>query len=84
MGWTLLALWATAPLVVWAANRSWAVHPLPLSAADSEWLHGVARDTWRLFERTVDAPDHHLPPDNLQSAPYEMVAHRTSPTNIGL
>lgn len=84
LGWTLLALWATAPLVVWAANRSWAVHPLPLSAADSEWLHGVARDTWRLFERTVDAPDHHLPPDNLQSAPYEMVAHRTSPTNIGL
>ncbi|WP_245644848.1 GH36-type glycosyl hydrolase domain-containing protein [Hydrogenophaga flava] len=84
LGWTLLALWATAPLVVWAANRSWAVHPLPLSAADREWLHGVARDTWRLFERTVDAPDHHLPPDNLQSAPYEMVAHRTSPTNIGL
>lgn len=84
LGWTLLALWAAAPLGVWAANRPWAVHPPPLSTTDSEWLHGVARDTWRLFERTVDAPDHHLPPDNLQSAPYEMVAHRTSPTNIGL
>ena len=47
-------------------------------------MHGVARDTWRLFERCVDASSHHLPPDNLQTAPYEMVAHRTSPTNIGL
>src|ERR1019366_457740 len=25
-----------------------------------------------------------LPPDNLQTAPHDMVAHRTSPTNIGL
>ena len=30
------------------------------------------------------AEDHHLPPDNLQTAPHDMVAHRTSPTNIGL
>ena len=28
--------------------------------------------------------DNHLPPDNLQTAPHDMVAHRTSPTNIGL
>lgn len=84
LGWSLLALWAAAPLAVWAANRPWAMHPPPLSPTDSEWLHGLARDTWRLFERTVDGPNHHLPPDNLQSAPYEMVAHRTSPTNIGL
>ncbi len=43
-----------------------------------------ARDTWRLFERIVGADDHHLPPDNLQVVPSDMVAHRTSPTNIGL
>lgn len=84
LAWALVALWGAAPLAVWAANRPWAVHPRPLPAADRTWLHGVARDTWRLFERSVDAANHHLPPDNLQSAPYEMVAHRTSPTNIGL
>lgn len=84
LGWIVLALWGTAPLAVWAANRSWTVDPPALPDADHDWLHGVARDTWRLFERCVDAANHHLPPDNLQSAPYETLAHRTSPTNIGL
>ncbi len=81
----LLALWALSPLLVWLANRvpSGLGNPT-LSAQDQDLLHGVARDTWRLFERCVDAPNHHLPPDNLQTAPYETVAHRTSPTNIGL
>ncbi len=81
----LLGLWALSPWLVWGAN---AARPGDgahgLSAADRDLLGGVARDTWRLFERCVDAQNHHLPPDNLQTSPYEMVAHRTSPTNIGL
>lgn len=28
--------------------------------------------------------DHYLPPDNVQETPVHRVAHRTSPTNIGL
>ncbi len=55
---------------------------LPLH--EQAYLHGVARDTWRFFERCVGAEDHHLPPDNLQTSPHDMLAHRTSPTNIGL
>jgi cyclic beta-1,2-glucan synthetase len=55
-----------------------------LRPADRELLDGMARDTWRLFERCVNQQNHHLPPDNLQLSPYEMEAHRTSPTNIGL
>ncbi|MFZ2824027.1 glucoamylase family protein, partial [Hydrogenophaga sp.] len=80
----VLALWALAPLLVWRANTPWPRRRRALKAADRELLDGVARDTWRLFERCVDAQNHHLPPDNLQVAPYEIVAHRTSPTNIGL
>ena len=80
----VLALWALAPLLVWGANRPWPRRRQALPAADRTLLDGVARDTWRLFERCVDAQNHHLPPDNLQVAPYEMLAHRTSPTNIGL
>jgi len=41
-------------------------------------------DMWKYFSETVTAADHWLPPDNLQLAPSEMVARRTSPTNIGL
>jgi cyclic beta-1,2-glucan synthetase len=81
----LCLLWASAPLGTW-----WASLPRParkdaaLPQADQAWLGGVARDTWRFFERCVVAGDLHLPPDNLQLLPHEMIAHRTSPTNIGL
>jgi cyclic beta-1,2-glucan synthetase len=80
----LLTTWAAAPWLVWLGNRPWQRAAAGVSAKDQDLLHGVARDTWRLFERCVNAEHHHLPPDNVQSAPFEMVAHRTSPTNIGL
>ena len=51
---------------------------------DLAFLHRVARRTWSWFERFVGPEDHGLPPDNYQEAPVENVAHRTSPTNIGL
>ncbi|HEY4066000.1 MAG TPA: glucoamylase family protein, partial [Burkholderiaceae bacterium] len=81
----LCALWAASPLWVW-----WVSRPVPrrhaegLPAADQAELEALARDTWRLFERCVGPEDNHLPPDNLQLWPQTLVAHRTSPTNIGL
>ena len=81
----VLVLWALEPLLVWCANRAQqGPAAQPVVEEDRLLLEGVARDTWRLFERSVDAQNHHLPPDNLQTVPYEMLAHRTSPTNIGL
>lgn len=79
----VIGLWACGPLLVWLAHRPWRMSPA-LRPDDAQLLHGVARDTWRLFERCVTAHDHHLPPDNLQMWPLEALAHRTSPTNIGL
>ena len=81
----LCLLWAASPLWTW-----WVSRPLAAAGADAlplpeqAYLHDVARDTWRFFERCVGADDHHLPPDNLQTSPHDMLAHRTSPTNIGL
>ncbi len=83
---TFLCLtWALAPVWTW-----WVSRPRPrrrvdaLSPADRSYMHDVARDTWRLFERCVVEDDRYLPPDNLQVTPNDIVAHRTSPTNIGL
>ena len=82
---TLCGLWALAPLLGW-----WASRPAPaaseqeLPAAERAQLAAIARDSWRYFERSVGPADCHLPPDNLQTAPHEMLAHRTSPTNIGM
>jgi cyclic beta-1,2-glucan synthetase len=36
------------------------------------------------LRRFITAEDHYLPPDNYQEQPVQAVAHRTSPTNIGL
>ena len=47
-------------------------------------MRTIARRTWRFFETFVSAEDHFLPPDNFQEDPKPVVAHRTSPTNIGL
>jgi cyclic beta-1,2-glucan synthetase len=44
----------------------------------------VGRRTWRFFTTFVGDADHALPPDNFQEDPSPVVAHRTSPTNMGL
>ncbi|MEO9066822.1 MAG: carbohydrate-binding protein, partial [Caldimonas sp.] len=81
----LCIVWALSPLWTW-----WVSRPRPLRTAealsieDRAYLADVGRDTWRLFERCVTPAEHDLPPDNLQTMPSDMVAHRTSPTNIGL
>jgi cyclic beta-1,2-glucan synthetase len=81
----LCVLWAASPLWTWAASRARpARREAALSSGDRAYLEGIARDSWRFFERSVGPQDHHLPPDNVQVRPHEMVAHRTSPTNIGL
>ncbi|RZT97756.1 GH36-type glycosyl hydrolase domain-containing protein [Rivibacter subsaxonicus] len=81
----LCVLWAGAPLLTWWASRPRRSARQPtLTATDRDYLLDVARDTWRFFEHGVGAADHDLPPDNVQTLPRTMVAHRTSPTNIGL
>ena len=57
---------------------------LTASRDDVAALRLVARRTWRYFEEHVTSADHDLPPDNFQEDPAPVVAHRTSPTNIGL
>jgi cyclic beta-1,2-glucan synthetase len=80
----LLALWVAAPVVAY-----WLSQPVPperhlLGSEDRRFLRLVARKTWRYFETFMGAEDHGLPPDNFQESPAPTVAHRTSPTNIGM
>jgi cyclic beta-1,2-glucan synthetase len=82
---SLCLLWAASPLWTWLVSRSFPVDAETLlTQPEQAYLAGIARDTWRYFERCVGPDDRHLPPDNLQTSPDDMVAHRTSPTNIGL
>lgn len=79
----LCLLWAGSPVWIWWGSRP-SASAQKLSNQDATYLEGIARDSWRLFERCVVAQENYLPPDNLQSTPFDMVAHRTSPTNMGL
>ncbi len=80
----LCALWLAAPALAWWASRPLAAPRPQLAASDLTYLRGVARRTWRFFERFVELEDNYLPPDNFQEDPPRGIAHRTSPTNIGL
>jgi cyclic beta-1,2-glucan synthetase len=80
----VLALWAAAPLIAYALSRPVPNRRAALGADDREFLESVARKTWQYFETFVGAEDHALPPDNVQLVPTLVVAHRTSPTNIGM
>ncbi|MEY2875168.1 MAG: hypothetical protein RLZZ373_2539 [Pseudomonadota bacterium] len=81
----LCLLWAASPLTTWWVSRPRpARQDVALSPFEQARLEAIARDTWRLFERVIGPEDRFLPPDNLQTLPQDQVAHRTSPTNIGL
>ena len=80
-----LLLWIASPaLAVWISAAPRIAGRLALSEVDSQALRLVARRTWRYFETFVTADDQMLPPDNFQEDPRPVLAHRTSPTNLGL
>jgi cyclic beta-1,2-glucan synthetase len=80
----LLLLWVAAPAIAWWVSRPLAPRDETLNPEQHSYLRRVARRTWAFFERFVTAEDHWLPPDNFQEHPAPVIAHRTSPTNIGM
>jgi cyclic beta-1,2-glucan synthetase len=80
----ILALWIGAPAIAYALSRPVHERRAPPSAEDTAYLHQIARRTWTYFETFGGEDDHFLPPDNVQVGAGVMIAHRTSPTNIGL
>jgi cyclic beta-1,2-glucan synthetase len=80
-----LVLWAASPaLARWISLPLPGARTAPLAPADARALRAIARRTWRFFAVFVGPADRGLPPDNFQEDPQPVVAHRTSPTNVGL
>ncbi len=80
----VLALWIAAPLMAYLLSQPVPGRRLELGPEDRRFLRLVARKTWGYFEAFMGAEDHGLPADNFQETPEPRVAHRTSPTNIGM
>ncbi len=79
-----LLLWALSPEIARRISRPIHRRREQLPAEDVAFLRAVARRTWLFFESFVGPDGHWLPPDNYQQDPGHNVAHRTSPTNIGM
>ncbi|HSQ67085.1 MAG TPA: glucoamylase family protein, partial [Polyangiaceae bacterium] len=81
----LAIAWVLAPeLARWSRRPVERKPHESLRAKEVRELRLLARRTWHFFEAHVGPHDQFLPPDNVQHDPREQVAHRTSPTNIGL
>ncbi len=77
-------LWLSAPVLALWSSRAPTVMRRQNIDQCGDSLRLTARRTWRYFETFVTPLDNMLPPDNFQQDPEPAVAHRTSPTNIGL
>lgn len=76
-------MWLLSPLAA-AALALPAHREAVLSGADREFLLNAARENFRYLTEFSTALDNYLPPDNFQEQPPVGLAHRSSPTNIGL
>lgn len=80
----LLLVWALAPEIAFWTARGRRPRRASLDQGQRAFLNRVARRTWLYFETYAGPQDNWLPPDNIQEEPNPDVAHRISPTNIGL
>jgi len=79
-----LIVWSLSPAIVNILGQPLTDQKSTLNNKQRLYLRELARKTWSFFENLVAEEDNWLPPDNLQQYPIPVIAHRTSPTNIGL
>jgi len=80
----LLVLWFLSPAIAARIGKPIAARSENLDIDDQVFLRKLARRTWYFFEVFAGPEDNWLPPDNYQFDPRPEIAHRTSPTNIGM
>ncbi len=77
-------LWFTGPFATYLISKPCVKKQHKLNEDDIAMLRSISRKTWRYFEDFAVEQENYLPPDNYQEDPPKGLAHRTSPTNIGL
>lgn len=80
----LAVVWLSSPVIAYLISRDENNKLTRLNNEALLELRKTSRKTWRYFEEFSNAGNHDLAPDNFQEEPYRGIAHKTSPTNIGL
>ncbi|MFL0268601.1 GH36-type glycosyl hydrolase domain-containing protein [Candidatus Clostridium radicumherbarum] len=77
-------LWFLSPIIAYYISKELKAKEYTLKEEEVKLLRKLSRKTWAYFEDFVNAENNYLAPDNYQEAPPNGVAHRTSPTNMGM
>jgi hypothetical protein len=80
----VLLLWLASPILAWWLSRPLTARKAHLTVEQGFFLRRMARRTWAFFDHFVGPDDNWLAPDNYQEYRVAAIAHRTSPTNMGL
>ena len=80
----ITTLWVLSPLIACKISKLEIKVKDRLEIEEEEFLREVSRRIWAYYEDFVNEENNYLAPDNYQEKPYKGVAHRTSPTNIGM
>ena len=80
----VLLFWFVSPVIAWWISLPQERASAQLESPQTVFLQTLARKTWSFFETFAGPGDNWLAPDNMQEHPIRVVAHRTSPTNIGM
>ncbi len=84
LGLSLSVVWVCAPALIKWLDQPSKQERIQFSEDERDELTNLARQIWSFYEDYVTENENWLPPDNVQMEPDNGVAHRTSPTNIGL
>ncbi|SHI04026.1 Cellobiose phosphorylase [Clostridium collagenovorans DSM 3089] len=79
-----VAVWFISPVIAYIISKEIYVPKMKVKEEKQVVLRRVARETWGYFRDFVNEKNNWLGPDNYQEDPLKGVAHRTSPTNMGM
>ena len=77
-------LWICSPYIAFYISRDTKHSQEEINEDDREYLRKLSRRIYAYYEDFVNKENNYLAPDNYQEKPFKGVAHRTSPTNIGM
>ncbi|MGH4050704.1 MAG: GH36-type glycosyl hydrolase domain-containing protein [Clostridium sp.] len=78
------AIWFLSPIIAYVISRDRNLEVLKIDGEEEKNLRRLSRKTWAYFEDFVNHENNWLGPDNYQEDPPNGLAHRTSPTNMGM
>ena len=80
----IAALWIISPYFAYCISMKLSTDKNILEGEEKNYLRKIARRIYAYYEDFVNEENNYLAPDNYQEKPFKGVAHRTSPTNIGM